>query len=102
MEQGIEGIKLALKILNEYYAGDKAHDAAEGAGSSIVGLLEVVESDFTKKLAELVGAEESAAAQYDAETQDNKVETTAKTQDVAYMTKEAAALDKDVAESSTD
>merc|ERR1719174_432916 len=33
MEQGLEGIKLALKILREYYAKeDKGHKAAEGAG----------------------------------------------------------------------
>jgi len=104
MEQGIEGIKLALKILNEYYAADKekAHEFAAGASSSIVGLLEVVESDFTKKLAELVATEESAAAQYETQTQDNKLEIVAKTQDVAYMTKEADALDKSVNEASTD
>merc|ERR1719502_2609935 len=33
MAAGLEGVKLALKILREYYAkGDKAHEAAEGAG----------------------------------------------------------------------
>merc|ERR1719482_2503503 len=33
MEQGLEGIKLALKVLREYYAkGDKAHASADGAG----------------------------------------------------------------------
>merc|ERR1719420_495223 len=32
MEEGLEGIKLALKVLREYYAKeDKAHKAAEGA-----------------------------------------------------------------------
>merc|ERR1711948_37965 len=42
MEQGLEGIKLALKILREYYAGDKAHAAAEGAGQGIIGLCKVI------------------------------------------------------------
>merc|ERR1719450_999724 len=37
MEEGVEGVKLALKILREYYAKeDKAHAAAEGAGSGII------------------------------------------------------------------
>merc|ERR1719265_1601203 len=54
MEKGIKGVKLALKVLNDYYAkSDKAHSSADGAGSGIIGLLEVVESDFTKGLAEM-------------------------------------------------
>merc|ERR1719265_1862669 len=53
MEEGLEGIKLALKVLREYYAKeDKAHDAAEGAGGGIIGMLEVIESDFSRGLAE--------------------------------------------------
>merc|ERR1719247_2643394 len=59
MKKGIEGVKLALKVLNEYYAkGDKAHSSADGAGSGIIGLLEVCESDFTKGLAEMNAAEQ--------------------------------------------
>merc|ERR1712039_709345 len=66
MEQGLEGVKLALKILREYYAkDDKAHAAAEGAGGGIIGLLEVIESDFSKALAEFVAVEQTAAADYD-------------------------------------
>merc|ERR1712087_909199 len=67
MEQGLEGVKMALKILREYYAQDKAHSAAEGAGEGIIGLLEVVESDFSKALAEFVTTEASAQASYDKE-----------------------------------
>merc|ERR1719262_708833 len=34
MEEGVEGVKLALKVLREYYAKeDKGHEAADGAGS---------------------------------------------------------------------
>merc|ERR1719389_82150 len=34
MEAGLEGVKMALEILREYYATEgKAHEAAEGAGS---------------------------------------------------------------------
>merc|ERR1719161_1056372 len=66
MEKGIKGVKLALKVLNEYYAKEgKAHGAADGAGGGIIGLLEVVESDFTKGLAEMVATEQSAASEYD-------------------------------------
>merc|ERR1719281_1130161 len=103
MKKGIEGVKLALKVLNEYYAkADKDHGAAEGAGSGIIGMLEVVESDFTKGLAEMTAAEQSAAAEYDQLTKQNEIEKATKGQDVAYKTKDAKGLDKDTAEATAD
>merc|ERR1712217_433675 len=102
MQQGLEGVKLALKVLREYYAKDKDHAAAEGAGANIIGLLEVVESDFTKGLAEMTATEEAAQAAYDTETKENEIEKTTKEQDVAYKTKEANGLDKAVADASSD
>merc|ERR1712176_1575780 len=69
MEKGIKGVKLALKVLNEYYAKeDKAHSSADGAGSGIIGLLEVCESDFTKGLAEMTSTEQNAASEYERES----------------------------------
>merc|ERR1719287_343392 len=66
MKKGIEGVKLALKVLREYYAkDDKAHSSADGAGSGIIGLLEVCESDFSKGLAEMIATEEAAANDYE-------------------------------------
>jgi len=103
MEAGVEGIKLALKILREYYAKeDKSHEAAEGAGSSIIGLLEVAESDFTTGLSEMIAQEEAAAAEYDRQTKENAIEKATKDQDVKYKTKEAKSLDSAVAELTSD
>jgi len=103
MEEGLEGVKLALKILREYYAKeDKAHKAAEGAGSGIIGMLEVIESDFSKGLAEMIAIEEEAAAAYEKQTKENEIAKTTKEQDVKYKTKEAKSLDKQVAELSAD
>merc|ERR1719343_39853 len=102
MEKGLEGVKMALKILSEYYAQDAAHAAAKGAGASIIGLLEVVESDFSKELAEIEAAEESAAAAYEKVTKENEIEKTTKTKDVEYKTQEAASLDKETSELSSD
>merc|ERR1719194_214791 len=57
-ESGIEGVGMALKVLRDYYAEKEEaliqakHDKATGAASGIIGMLEVVESDFTKSLAE--------------------------------------------------
>merc|ERR1719261_1658889 len=103
MKQGIEGVKKALQVLKEYYAkSDKAHGAAEGAGSSIIGLLEVCESDFTKGLTEMTAEEQTAASDYEAYSKQDQIDRAAKEQDVKYKTKEAAGLDKAVSELSTD
>merc|ERR1719401_2390912 len=103
MEKGLNGVKLALKVLNEYYAKEgKAHTAADGAGASIIGLLEVVESDFSKDLAEIESVEETSAAEYETETKENAVEKTTKDKDVEYKTKESAFLTKEAAEHSSD
>jgi chromosome segregation ATPase len=101
LEQGLKGVKLALKILNDYYAkADKG--SASGAGGGIIGMLEVIESDFTKSLTEMEAAEQTAAASHETESKENEIEKTTKTQDVKYKTKEGASLDKAVSELSSD
>jgi len=103
MKQGIEGVKMALKVLKDYYAKeDKSHEAAEGAASGIIGLLEVCESDFTKGLTEMTAQEEMAAADYEAYVKEDEIATVKKQQDVKYKTQEAAGLDKSVSELTTD
>jgi len=102
MEEGLEGIKLALKVLRDYYAKDAAHEKADGAASGIIGMLEVIESDFSKGLAEMIAIEEAAAAAYEKQTKENEIAKTTKEQDVKYKTKEAKSLDKAVAEHTSD
>jgi len=97
MEQGLEGVKLALKILEELYGA-----ATTGAGASIIGLLEVAESDMSKTLAEIIATEETAKSTYITETKENDIEKATKDQDVKYKTKEAGELEKAVAESDSD
>merc|ERR1719165_49832 len=95
MEKGIKGVKLALKVLNEYYAKEgKSHSSADGAGSGIIGLLEVCESDFTKGLAEMTSVEQTAVSEYERESKENEITKATKDQDVKYKTKEAKGLDK--------
>merc|ERR1719333_96704 len=102
MEKGLEGVKLALKILTEYYAKEgKSHLEAEGAGGGIIGLLEVCESDFSKGLAEMVATEESSQSAYETETKENEIDKANKDQEVKYKTKESVDLDKAVAEATS-
>merc|ERR1719194_136408 len=103
MKQGIEGVKMALKVLKEYYAkADKSHSSADGAAGGIISLLEVCESDFTKGLTEMTATEESAAADYEAYIKEDELATVKKQQDVKYKTQEAAGLDKEISELTTD
>merc|ERR1719222_311810 len=80
----------------------KMHSKATGAGTNIIGVLEVVESDFAKNLAKEETEEADAASEYEKMTQENKVTKTLKDQDVAYKTQEFKGLDKSVSELSAD
>merc|ERR1740120_137969 len=103
LEKGLTGIKKALKVLTEYYSQEgKSHDSADGAANGIISLLEVVEADFSKNLAQVNADEEAAIAEYEKMTQENEIEKTTKEQDVKYKTKESKQLDKDAAELSAD
>merc|ERR550525_2300024 len=75
-------------------ARPELHGAAGGAGSSIIGILEVIESDFAKNLAEEETQEEDAQSEYDKQTQINAVTKTLKDQDVKYKTQEMQSLAK--------
>merc|ERR1719420_1652677 len=78
------------------------HSKASGAGGGIIDMLEVIESDFSKSLAEEEEEEAAAQTAYDKMTQENKVTKTTKEQDEKYKTKEYTSLDKEVAELSGD
>merc|ERR1712060_545026 len=91
--KGLEGVKLAMKLLREYYASDAAHNAASGAGGGIIALLETIESDMTKTIASLESEEESAAADYDTMTRRNEIDRATKGQDVKYKAKESKELE---------
>jgi len=102
MEKGVKGVQMALKVLNDYYSKDAAHGSAGGAGSGIIGMLEVCEADFTKGLAEMVSVERSAVAAHDQLSKENAIEKATKDQDVKYKTKEAKSLDKSTSEANSD
>merc|ERR1712003_99832 len=97
---GLDGIQLAVKVLRDYYAN--AESSSEGAAGGIVALLEVCESDFSKSLAEMRTTEETAAAAYEKETQENALAKSAKEKDAEYKEREAVQLAKALAEATSD
>jgi len=121
LELGISGVQKALSVLKDYYGGasfvqgsnnfdafmqqpaaPQGHSKASGAGGSIIDILEVCEADFAKNLATEETEEADAAAVYEKTTQENKLSTTMKSQDVKYKTKEHKSLDKSISDLSGD
>merc|ERR550537_1870955 len=68
-----------------------SHSKSSGTGGSIIDILEVCESDFSKDLAGEESAESDAQESYDKQTQD-----------VKYKTQEFKALDAEIAELASD
>merc|ERR1719352_1482607 len=97
LTQGINGVKLALKTLNDYYSGK-----GKGSSNAIIALLEVAESDMSKDLSEATAIEKTAETDYEAQTKENELTKTTKTQDEKYKTKEFTSLDKAVTDLSSD
>jgi len=123
LELGLSGVRKALSVLREYYGSTGAsmiqagsdmsdmmqqptmpekHLKAGDAGSSIIGILEVCESDFATNLAEETSEEDDAEAAYEKKTQENSISKTRLDQDVKYGTQESQTLDKEIAELSGD
>jgi len=115
LEQGLSGIGKALDVLRDYYGGaaliqqddssfmqqpakPEKHAQKSGAGQSIIGILEVCESDFSDNLAKEEMAESDSSSEYEKITQENKVAKTTKDQDVKYKTQEFKSLDKEISE----
>jgi len=111
LEDGVAGVRKALDVLRNYYGGaallqqpapPAKFEKATGAGESIIGILEVCESDFASNLAKVETEESDAQATYDTLTQEYKVSKAKKDQDVKYKTQEFTSLDKTVSELSSD
>jgi len=103
MEQGLEGVKTALKVMRDYFAQDSdSSSSSSGAAGGIIGMLEVVESDFSKGIAEMTSSEESAAAEYTAATNENEIAKSTKEQDVKFKTAEYVGYEKTISEIESD
>jgi chromosome segregation ATPase len=110
LELGLEGVGKALKVLRKYYESGSSllqedqpakpvfHKKAEGAGGSIIDILEVVESDFAKALSAEESEEMDAQEAYEKRTQEIKVATAEDTKAVEYKVQEFKTLDTEVDE----
>jgi len=123
LEQALGGLRQALGTLRDYYGSGSAsmlqdetkfsafmqqpsppetHSKSQGAGGSIIDILEACESGFARNLASEESEEADAQAEYERITQENAVTKTTKEQDVKYSTQESKSLDKTAGEYSAD
>jgi len=125
LDGALKAVTSAIKVLRDYYSGkslvqtsntasntdsqdmsalmqerEQSHEAqpAGSAAASVIGLLEVAESDFTKALEEAQAAEDAAQAEYDTMVQDNKVSRAEKMTDQKNMKAEVQRLENMIAE----
>eukprot|EP00933_Yihiella_yeosuensis_P037478 TRINITY_DN31427_c6_g1_i1.p1 TRINITY_DN31427_c6_g1~~TRINITY_DN31427_c6_g1_i1.p1 ORF type:complete len:675 (+),score=252.08 TRINITY_DN31427_c6_g1_i1:87-2111(+) len=89
LEAGLEGVKIALKVLRKYYEG-------KDKGTGVIGMLEVCEEDFAKSLSERKIAEKTAEEDFNKESTEMKMEKQRKSADIRFKTQEAARIDKDL------
>ena len=111
LEQGLEGVRSALSVLRDYYESNGAallqqpalgHSKDTAASSGILGMLEVVESDFGRSLAQAETVEATKAEEYDSMTKQNKLTKVQKDADQKFKSKTAQSLDKAVADLGSD
>jgi len=110
-QDGLEGVRVALNVLREYYAKNAAlvqqptvgvHAKASDDATGIISLLEVSESDFARSLAEAQTDEDQAQNAYDKTSQDNRVSKATKESDVTYKTQEIARVESTMADAKSD
>jgi chromosome segregation ATPase len=132
LQEGLQSIRSSIHVLRDYYAADKDEEASflqvesedtdsdsfmeeddqptppekfeksTSAGLGIIGLLEVVESDLAKNLAQLQTEEDDLQQAYESENQQFAVTRATKNQDITLKTKEYTSLDKRVSQLSSD
>merc|ERR1719493_33321 len=122
LELGLSGVRKAIGVLSDYYgsaasmiqddhafgafmqqpAAPETHTKSQGAGESIINILQVCESDFATNLAKEESEEADAQSEYEKITQENSVTKTAKDQSLKYKSQEATSQDKTAAEYKAD
>jgi hypothetical protein len=103
LSAGVEGVRMALGVLRDYYGqGEAASFVQTKDASGIIGMLEVAEADFSKGLADRRAEEDEAVAEFEKFTGDAKVTRASKGAEIKGKTHEAAELEKSVSDLSSD
>jgi len=102
---GIQAVKSALVVLSEFYAGQssllqqsqvpelESYKGMQGAKGGVIGMLEVIQSDFTRLQHETEASEKAAVTEYDTFMADSTA-----TKEEKHKSEVQLKLDKDQAE----
>merc|ERR1719482_90616 len=113
-KQSADAVVRAMGVLKSFYEGaaliqtssksgrPSFGGAKSDTGSSIISVLEVAESDFTRLLAETETAEDAAAAAYETQTKENTVSKTTKETDAKAKESEIKSLTVELGHSKED
>merc|ERR1712066_304331 len=99
-EEAQTAVAQALTVLKEFYAKaaeatallqqpeifDSPYKGMQSENGGVVGMLEVIESDFARLEADTKAAEATAQKEYDTFMTDSKVDKSAKTRDIEHKT----------------
>merc|ERR1719271_1664798 len=115
-----EAVAQALTVLKEFYAKaaeataliqqqpeapeifDEPYKGMGGEAGGVVGMLEVILSDFARLEAETAAAEDTAQKEYDQFMTDSEVDKTQKTQDIEHKTNAVTDQTKSMTEKKSD
>lgn len=112
--QGIDGVRMAMKILRKYYQEENkeeallqrppvfSHSAHKGTGDSVISILEVVEADMAESLSKLESEETESVRAHEKMTKENNESRIIKEQAIKYKSKAAVALEKALVEHGSD
>lgn len=112
-DQGLSGVRGALKILRDYYANKgkaslvqqpavSVHAASSDSATGIISMLEVIESDFARSVAEAEAGEDDAQSVYDKTTQENRVSVATKTTTAKGKEQEVGRLEQQINDATGD
>jgi len=127
LQQGLDAVRSAMRLLSDFYRAEAdtaaaalfqdgeslatdmssvgppgRHEKSTGAGTAIIKLLEVVESDLAKGLAETEAEEAGWQSEYEQTTQENRETKAVKEKDVLYKTKEFKGFERTINDWSSD
>ena len=97
-QSGLEGVRTAISLLRDFYSSS----GSTGASDGIVSMLEVVESDFGRSLAQAESVETSRAEEHDSMTKQNKLTKVQKAADQKFKSKTSSDLERAVLDLAAD